>query len=357
MRHWPSQERGSRLKKKTAVIICPGRGTYNKTELGYLHKFHQAHKGFIDSVDRYRKEAGQPSVWELDGKSEFSPKEHLPGENSAALIYACSYSDFLSISREKFDIVAVTGNSMGWYIACVCAGALNVANGTHLINTMGSQMKDGIIGGQLIYPEVDENWVYSVELASIINLKMSEVNQRSGHLVYNSIFFGGYRIIGGNDEGLRALLKELPPREGRYPFKLMGNAAFHTPLLTGTSLKAKEELGEELFSAPAIPLIDGRGKIWGKHTTDVSEFWDYTLGHQVDRTYDFSKAIEVSVKEFAPDHLIILGPGMTLGGAVAQVLINRKLKPMKNKEDFKVLQKENPYLLSMGEDDQRKLVL
>lgn len=345
------------MKRKTAVVICPGRGTYNKTELGYLHKYHQQHKTFIDSIDGYRTKVGQPSVWELDGRSEFSPKDHLPGENSASLIYACSYSDFLSISREKFDVVAVTGNSMGWYIACVCAGALNVENGTHLINTMGSQMKAGIIGGQLIYPEVDENWIFSSELAALIDQKIKEVNSRPGHFAYNSIFFGGYRIIGGNDEALRALLKELPQREGRYPFKLMGNAAFHTPLLTETSVKARAELGEELFSSPALPLIDGRGKIWGQFTTDITELWDYTLGHQVDRTYDFSKAVEVSVKEFNPDHLIVLGPGMTLGGAVAQVLINRKLKPIKNKEDFKILQKDHPYLLSMGEEEQRKLTV
>ncbi|MGE3608333.1 MAG: ACP S-malonyltransferase [Bacteriovoracaceae bacterium] len=345
------------MSKKTAVVICPGRGTYNKTELGYLHNYHQNKKNFIDSIDEYRAHLDQPSIWEIDGMKEFSPKVHLPGENSASLIYACSYADFLSINREKYEIEAITGNSMGWYLACVCAGALSINNGTHLINTMGSQMKEEIIGGQIIYPEVDDNWIYSPELSALIDSKMDEVNKIDGHEVYNSINFGGLRIIGGNDSGLIALLKCLPSRENRYPFRLMGNAAFHTPLLTETSIKARQNLKQDLFNTPEIPLIDGRGKIWMPYATNLNELWDYTLGHQVDNTYDFTKAIEVAVKEFAPDHLIITGPGMTMGGAVAQTLINKKLKPIKDKEEFKRLQMDDPYLISMSENSQRELVL
>lgn len=344
------------MSKKTAVVICPGRGTYNKAELGYLHQYHSNKRDFIKSIDDYRSHKGQPSIWELDGRSEYSTKEHIPGENSAALIYGCSYADYLDIQRDNIEVLAVTGNSMGWYLACVCAGAMNVASGTHVINTMGSQMINNLIGGQIIYPEVDENWIFSPELTKLIDDKMSLVNE-NGPQVYNSIYFGGFRIIGGTDVGLRQLMKELPMREGRYPFKLMGNAAFHTELLTETSLKSKQQLGSNLFKSPELPLIDGRGKIWMPHAADVESLWDYTLGHQVDHTYNFTKSIEVAVKEFAPDYLIITGPGMTLGGAVAQVLINKKLRPMNNKDDFKILQKESPFIISMAEPDQRKLVV
>ncbi|MBL7665848.1 MAG: hypothetical protein JNM93_12000 [Bacteriovoracaceae bacterium] len=343
------------MSKKTAVVICPGRGTYNKTELGYLHKYHQNKMDFFQAIDNYRKVQGQPSILDLDGRKEYSVKEHIPGENSAALIYACSYADYLDINHDNIEVVAVAGNSMGWYLASVCAGAMNISNGTHVINTMGSQMKEKIIGGQVIYPEVDENWNFSPELSKMIDEKMALVN-KNGPEVFNSIFFGGFRIIGGTESGLRQIMKELPPREERYPFKLMGNAAFHTPLLQETSLKGKSELGVELFQAPRIPLIDGRGKIWMPYSTNVNELWDYTLGHQVVETYDFSKSIEVAVKEFAPDYLIITGPGMTLGGAVAQVLINKNLKPFKNKEEFKNFQKTSPYLISMAEPEQRKII-
>lgn len=339
------------MKKKTAVVICPGRGTYNKTELGYLHQNHENKYEFINSIDTFRASHGRPSVWELDGRKEFSPKEHLPGENAASLIYACSYGDFLDINPEKIEVVAVTGNSMGWYLALACAGALNETNATRIIDTMGSQMTNGLIGGQLIYPEVDEDWVHVPELTNLIDEKIREAG------AHTSIYFGGYRVIGGTDEVLRKLMKELPPREGRYPFRLMGNAAFHTPLLTDTSLKAKQELREELFSSPKLPLIDGRGKIWTPWSSDLNELWEYTLGHQVDHPYDFTKCIEVAMKEFAPDHLIITGPGMTLGGAVAQVLINKQLKTIFNKNDFKLMQETSPFILSMADKIQRTQVL
>lgn len=347
------------MSKKTAVIICPGRGTYNKTELGYLHQIHHQpdKKKFFDHIDNYRSKYHQPSIWELDGKKDFSVKDHLPGENSAALIYACSYADFLDIDRSKIDIVAVTGNSMGWYLASAVAGVYNDDAAIHLINTMGSQMKDHIIGGQIIYPEVSEDWIFSQELSTLIDQKIAETNLLPDHFAATSIYFGGLRVIGGNEVALKKLLKELPPREGRYPFRLMGNAAFHTSLLTETSIKAKKELGIEYFSKPSLPLVDGRGKIWMPHSTDIKELWDYTLGAQVDEPYHFSKSIEVVVKEFAPDYLIITGPGMTLGGAVAQTLIHKKCKNLKNKDDFKQLQSVNPYIISMADNVQRKIVI
>jgi len=341
--------------KKTAVVVCPGRGTYNRNELGYLHQFHENKFDMIKRIDEYRKRKNQVSIWELDGKKNFSIKEHLPGENSAALIYACSYGDFLDINLNKYEISAVTGNSMGWYSSLVCAGALNLDNGIHLINSMGSQMKDKLIGGQILYPEVNEDWIHSQELTQLLDQKIEETNKIIGHEAYNSISYGGYRVIGANENGLKFLMNELPQREGRYPLHLPANAAFHTPLLTNTSIRAKLELSSDLFQSPKIPLIDGRGKIWMPHSTDPWELWNYTLGHQVDNTYDFSRSIEVAVKEFAPDYLILTGPGTNLGGAVAQILINRRLKPILNKEDFKKQQQENPYILAMGELGQREL--
>lgn len=343
------------MSKKRVVVICPGRGTYNKTELGFLHKYHSSQKSFVQFIDNYRQ--NQLSIWELDGRKEFSSKEHLAGENAAALIYACSMLDFLEINRNKIEIVAVAGNSMGWYIACACAGALSKENAIHVINTMGSQMKENIIGGQIIYPEVDEFWRFDSNLSTLIDCKIKEVNAIEGHYAYNSIFFGGYRIIGGNDAALKYLLKNLPLKEGRYPFKLVGNAAFHTPLLTETSQHARAILGMEYFDRPNLPLVDGSGKIWMPYSTEIKELWNYTLGHQVDHTYDFSKSIEVAVKEFAPDHLVITGPGMTLGGAVAQTIINKKLKNIFSKDDFKKMQVLDPYILSMSDSEQRQLVL
>jgi [acyl-carrier-protein] S-malonyltransferase len=350
-------------KRETAVVICPGRGTYTKTELGYLKQHHRPDCApFLDALDARLAAIGQPTVSELDGAAQFSPKTHTPGEYASTLIYACSHADYLAIDRERFDIVAVTGNSMGWYTALACAGALGDpvrdAAPFTLVHTMGSMMKDGVIGGQMIYPITGDDWRPDADKAGLVTKAIAEVNLLDGAEVYLSIKFGGYAIIGGNERGLSVLMKSLPPTaDGRYPFQLVNHAAFHTPLLRDTSQRAFELLGEDLFQAPTVPMIDGRGVIWQPYSTDVAALRQYTLGHQVTETYDFSAAVSVALKEFAPDRLILVGPGATSGGAIGQILIENAWLGLKDKSGFSQYQEENPYLIAMGRPEQRTRVI
>ena len=80
------------------------------------------------------------------------------------------------------------------------------------------------------------------------------------------------------------------------------------------------------------------------------------LGAQVVESYDFTRAITVAAREFAPDLFIIAGPGTTLGGAVAQSAILAGWRGMASKDDFRRRQEQEPVLRSMGIDDQRNAV-
>lgn len=343
--------------KKRALVICPGRGTYNKEDLGYLQRLHPDKVSVVDSIDAYRKQKGQVSIHDLDTAEQFNMRTHTAGENASALIYACAISDFQSINEDEYEVVAVTGNSMGWYIALAAAGALSPSSAIELINTMGSMMTEGIIGGQMIYPVTDENWVLDPQALATTEQALTETNQIADCEVYVSIKLGGYVVFGGNKKGLKALEQALPKVQDRYPMNLFNHAAFHTPLLNETSAKAKSLLSSSLFTAPNVPLIDGLGQIWQPYSCDAQKLYDYTLGTQVVETYDFTKAVEVAIKEFAPDKLIVLGPGATLGGAVAQSLIQHNWQGLQNKRDFISLQKTDPFILAMGLEDQRKLVI
>ncbi|HMN68919.1 MAG TPA: hypothetical protein PKC28_10310, partial [Bdellovibrionales bacterium] len=170
--------------------------------------------------------------------------------------------------------------------------------------------------------------------------------------IFPSIYLGGSLVLGANKPGVAALLKELPPVEN-YPFQLINHAAFHTPLMVETAEKAFRKLSRDLFSAPGIPMIDGRGAIWQPYSTNVDDLYHYTLGHQVVEVYDFTKAITVALKEFAPDHLVLLGPGSSLGGSLGQVMIENKWKNLDSKASFAKLQAEDPFVLAMGRADQR----
>lgn len=341
-------------KKQRVVVICPGRGTYNKEELGYLKHHHGNKKDLVDCIDQYRREHNQISIAALDAMEKYNLSKHTAGENASALIYGCARADFQDINQDLYEIVAVTGNSMGWYIALALSGALNAVNAIKLINTMGSMMSDGIIGGQLIYPIVNEEWQVQSQVKTQTLKSVNEVNKITENEVYLSIELGGYLVFGGNKKGLKALERKLPVVQDKYPMNLFNHAAFHTPLLKDIANRAQALLPSSLFSSPDIPLIDGRGKIWQPLSTDPQQLYNYTLNTQVVEPYNFSRAIEVAVKEFAPDKLIILGPGSTLGGSVAQCLIVHQWLGLNNKSDFIKQQKSNPYLLAMGLSEQRK---
>ncbi len=111
-----------------------------------------------------------------------------------------------------------------------------------------------------------------------------------------------------------------------------------------------------LFQKPSIPLVDGRGHIWSTFSTDISELHQYTLGHQVTKAYDFTSAITVAMKEFCPDKIVLLGPGNTLGGSIGQIMIENNWLDVNSKSAFSQRQKSDPFLISMGMADQRKIL-
>ncbi|MCH7742699.1 MAG: ACP S-malonyltransferase [Proteobacteria bacterium] len=345
--------------KKSAVVICPGRGTYNKDELGYLAKHHSKNKeasAFILEIDAARTSLGQVSISELDNMARFKSRLHGTGDNASALIYACALADFRQINLDQYEIVAVTGNSMGWYLSLACAGVLRGQAGFDVVNTMGNLMQTQGGGGQVIYPLVDTDWRQDPELERQCDETVAELNSADDNEIYTSIELGGMRILAGNDAGVKALLDKLPAQQDRFPFQLQHHSAFHSPLLNHIPKLAKAALDSSLFSKADIPLIDGRGKIWQPGAYPIDAIYDYTFEHQVCNTYDFSRAIEVCLKEFAPDHLIILGPGTTLGPPVAQELIKQRWLGLSGKSDFISMQEDDPFVLSMGIEAQRQLV-
>ncbi|MCF7981071.1 MAG: hypothetical protein K9K86_03730 [Pseudomonadales bacterium] len=345
------------LKKQSAVVVCPGRGTYNKPELGYLKKYHADKTRFIELIDQYRTEQGQKTVSELDSAETFRASQHTTGDNAASLIYACALADFLTINQDKFDITAVTGNSMGWYLALACANVLTPQSAIEVVNGMGTLMHKEASGGQVIYPLVDDQWLPDPELKQNYENAVALVSQEAGAEIHTSIRLGGMVILAANDFAVKRLLTTLPKVQERYPFALPNHGAFHSPLMRDISEQALQRLPISLFQTPQIPLIDGCGHIWQPYATDLNALHSYTFGHQVAKTYDYTCAVEVAIKEFAPDVLIILGPGSTLGAPTAQTLLQHDWLGMKTKDNFKKRQNAHPFVLSMGIEDQRSLVV
>lgn len=337
------------MTKKSALIVCPGRGTYNAAELGYFKTHHADKSGFMEMIDGVRHTAGQSPISALDGADKFLPSLHGRGDNASLLIYACAMADYMSVNSDLYDIVGVTGNSMGWYLALAVGGALSYKQGATLVNTMGKIMTDKGRGGQIVYSVVNEEWQSDF-------VKREAIEQALKHAdVYLSIHLGGMTVLAAGEDGMKHALSTLP-KDDRFPFQIRGHSAFHSPLLSHCKGLATQALDSDMFVSPKIPLIDGLGNIWSPNSTDVDALYRYTLGRQIDETFDFSKAIEVSIKEFAPDVIIVLGPGTTLGAPVAQTLIVENWQGLTSKSDFKTRQETAPFVLSMGIQEQRRYV-
>lgn len=337
---------------KTAVLICPGRGSYTKAELGSLARFPDP--ALLARFDARRQAEGQETLSALDGAATYSVARHTRGDNASALIYACSLGDAMALRGVK--LVAVTGNSMGWYSALACAGALSPEAGFEVVNTIGRLMQEHLIGGQLIYPFMGPDWTAApVRKAELLALAYN-INAQPGHQLGLSIDLGGMLVLAGNAAGLAAFEAAVPPLEGRFPMRLANHAAFHTALQAPVAALGRKALPDTLFTRPDLPLIDGRGHVWWPGAATAEGLHGYTLGHQVTEPYDFTAAIRTAAREFAPDLFIIAGPGTTLGGAVAQSLILANWKGMASKADFQTRQATDPLVISMGLADQRARV-
>ena len=336
------------MAKERIVVVCPGRGTYNAPELGYLAR-HHARDPLFERFDAIREEGGKAALTALDGAAKFSAA-HLKGDVAAPLIHACAYLDYLGLDRSRFEVVAVTGNSMGWYTALACAGAVGAEEGFRIADAMGVHSQGHDEGGQSVLVLTDEDWCVDPALETQVEALMAT------HGVLPSIRLGGMLVVAGSSTALGAFEADLPPL-ARSPMRLPGHGPFHTPLMARSAAAARVALPQGWFRQPTIPLIDGRGAIWRRASTDPAALWDYTFGHQILQPYDFTTAITVALKEFAPDRLVLLGPGETLGGAIGQVIVRNKWLDISSRRRFSEAQEEDAFLIGLGRPSQRGIAI
>ncbi len=317
---------------KRIAVLCPGRGSYTDKSLGSLPQGHE----WLRRADALRKEYMLPALSQLDSAATFDKKEHLRAANVSPLIWLGSMLDAVEASRTS-KLTCVAGNSLGWYTALAVGGALSFDDGFRLVQEMSLMQEQLSGGGQLIYPIVDEDWRPDSERKSLVEAAIASSDGEA----FLSIALGGYLVLAGSDVGLKHLMQALPPVQlgkNRYPFKLIGHGPYHTPLVSGVADKARAVLRKLTWRKPKVTLIDGRGVRFTPWSTDVDELRDYTLGAQVTTPYDFTRSVHVVLREFAPDELVLPGPGNTLGAICGQVVCAEGWRGAHSKADFEALQ-------------------
>jgi [acyl-carrier-protein] S-malonyltransferase len=241
---------------KRALIVCPGRGSYERASLGSLRDRPEA-ADVLAACDSWRADHDRPTVTAMDAAETYQGKLHVAGEHASLLTFACSMADLRALNREEYDVVGVVGNSMGWYTALAASDALPLAEAVRLVDTMGAWQAGNVVGGQVIYPITDDQW--REDPAAIARIEAALASAPGGRAFW-SIRLGAYAVLGADEAGCKHLLDVLPkidrgPRS--FPSRLPLHSAFHTPLMTEMSLRARTDLADLPFQAPSVPLIDG----------------------------------------------------------------------------------------------------
>lgn len=333
-----------------ALVVCPGRGSYGRAQLGSL----PAGDPIVAALDRFRAGLGRPAVSALDRAPEYAPQLHVAGEHASLLTFACTAVDLAAIARDRIHVVGVTGNSMGWYSALCAAGALDLDGAARLIETLGHYQAGNVIGAQLMYPVADDQWQRALVLAAAVDAALDHPG------VHVSIRLGGTIVLGVDADGLAHARRVLPPIERggmRYPVQLPLHSAFHTPLMAATSERARRDLADLPIGSPSVALIGGDGVVhppWASPAALLA----YTLGPQIVEPFDFERAIATALGELGPDVVVLPGPGDALGSAIAQVLIDRGWRGLRDRAGFLAMQaSERPIVLAMHRPEQRARVV
>ena len=336
------------------LIVCPGRGSYTSSTHGWIGRHGAEATEWIAHADANRIQRGEVPLTELDQAERFDPKTMLMGSGAAGLTFLSSACDLARLDPKKVNPVAVVGNSMGWYTALFAAGALSFEDAHRLVETMGGMQGVGS-GSQVIYPLVDDDWRSSPEIHAKVEAALAETG------AVWSIRLGGMAVLAGETEQLDELERILPTTQlGRtaYPYRLTFHAAYHTALMAEASRLGQTHLADLSWRTPLVSLVDGHGRVHRPGVASPSQLAAYTLGPQVVEPYDFTRSLTVALRSFAPERIVLLGPGSSLGSAVAQVLIAARWQGLSSREDFEARQASDaPLVIALDRQAQAARVL
>ncbi|HEX5054350.1 MAG TPA: ACP S-malonyltransferase [Planctomycetota bacterium] len=324
------------MTKPTAVLLCPGRGSYGRDELGFLAR--TVRPGpvaeALRACDAARRSSSRPALSEIDGAPTFRPGLHLDGENAAELIYFGTMAHVEHL-RERYEILAVAGNSLGWYTALPASGALDATNGWRLVATMAALQKQ-VAGGQVLTTTVGDDWQPNAALQVAVQATVHALQERGSEYYCNpSIRLGGHEVLAGTERAVAELLTRLPKvkvGERDFPFRLAGHGPFHTRLCAGTAAQATAMFADLPVAMPSCHLIDGFGNVHSPWSADPRELLHYTTHAQVLETFDFSACVRTAMREFQPDVLLCAGPGTSLRAPVGHCVLREGWRGVHDKQ-------------------------
>jgi hypothetical protein len=328
-----------------AAVAFPGRGSYGPGSRGSLPADHP----WVGRADDLRAAAGMPALSAIDAEP-FSAALHLRPANAWPLTFLVSLLDAERIADDH-EAVVVVASSIGWYTALAASGALEFDDGFRLVQQMAlaaeEPLDDAATAAELVYPLIDDAWERDEARAGLIDAALAGAGEGAARAVE----LGSFSVIAGTAGAVERVGASLPPvtMGGRaYPLRLAPADAWHTPLRARSAASAASRLGDLGWERPRVPIVDGRGVRFTPLSTDPERLAEQSLVVHAEAPYDFARAFRVALREYAPDVVLLPGPGATLGTACAQLIVAEGYRGIRSRTELEAVQAgPSPLLLSM----------
>jgi hypothetical protein len=329
-----------------AAVAFPGRGSYGPTSLGSLPLDHP----WVLHADALRGAAGLVPLSELDRAGRFEPAHHLRPTNAWPLTFLASLLDAERIAADH-EVVVVVASSTGWYTALAAAGVLDFDAAFGVVSALAAAAEEPLDGderpAELVYPLTDDAWQPVADRAAAV----AEALEAAGDgALRPSVVLGSHTVLGGGGAAVDAAAQRLPAvtAGGRtFPLRLPGDG-WHTPLRGGAIDRAVQTLGPVPAERPNVAIVDRRGARHTPWSADAERLVADAIGSDPVETYDFATSLRVALREYAPDVVLLPGPGTSLGAPCAQAIVAEGYRGIRSRQEFEKAQAGgSPILLSV----------
>ena len=329
-----------------AAVVFPGRGAYGPGSLGSLTPGH----AWVRRADELRQANGHEPLSAIDAADRFDPATHLRPVNAWPLTFLCGLLDAERIADDH-EVVAVTASSTGWYTALAAAGVIGFDDAFRLVQAMAAAaeepLPDGVVPAEAIYPLTDDDWQPAGDRIDRLDAALDATEPDA----FVAVDLGALVVIGGASAAVESVVTSVPSvaAGGRtFPLRLATADGWHTPLRSAAVERAASGLGAIAWERPNVTLIDGRGARFTPWSTDPADLAEQTLRVQGATSYDFAAGMRVALRDYAPDVVLLAGPGGSLGGACAQIVVMERYRGISTRGEFEAAQGgPNAILLSL----------
>jgi [acyl-carrier-protein] S-malonyltransferase len=239
------------------------------------------------------------------------PKEELDDTiNTQPTLLTVSVALLRILESHQFGPATVAGHSMGEYTALVAAGALDFADGLHLVRERGRVMKEvGELnpGAMAAIIGLDAGTLEDICQEARIQFPASSVQIAN----YNS---PGQIVISGHKEALEQAMELAREQGAKRVIPLAVSIASHSPLMRPAAEAFADVVAQVDFHQPRVPVV---ANVTAAPITTVAEIKE-ELVKQLTSTVRWVESVQYMIAQGVTT-FVEIGPKDVLTGLIRRI--------------------------------------